>query len=61
MNIKELRDRLSALGMEGQFSVRDVAQPEMRRITLLWSNRNPTATAGPPTSLNEEKYFTAAL
>jgi hypothetical protein len=30
MNIKELRDRLSALGMEGQFSVRDVAQPEMR-------------------------------
>lgn len=30
MTISELRDRLSALGVKEQFSVRNVAQPEMR-------------------------------
>ena len=30
MTITELRDRLSSLGVEGQYSVRNVAQPEMR-------------------------------
>ena len=30
MNITDLRNRLNALGVEEQFSVRNVAQPEMR-------------------------------